>query len=432
MTDHANNPTDTEIADREFALAVVHRLRKAGFESVWAGGCVRDQLLGQIPRDYDVATNARPEQIQEIFGKRRTLAIGAAFGVIVVLGAKGQTPIEVATFRRDAEYSDGRHPDSVTFSSDREDAQRRDFTINGLFYDPIANQLLDYVGGERDLKRGLIRAIGDPGDRFREDKLRMLRAIRFTSTFEFELDAETMLAVQRYAADLRQVSAERIASELRRMLVHRNRLVAVDLLLESGLLLKVIPELTDFVQGEPWQTVRDSFTTLASTQCDTQGLLGWTETETFISAMACLLFPAGDEARSVGRRLKLSNEETEGIDWLVTTIPIINSAAERPWPQVQRILVRPLAIQAVVLASAIALATGLDAEGWKLCRRTLARPIEEWNPPPLINGDDLVANGLMPGREFKRILEAIRDAQLNQQLHSKRDAIAAAIRMVQQ
>lgn len=161
-------------SSREFAVYVVRRLRQAGYESLWAGGCVRDALLGLEPSDYDVATNATPEQIRGCFGRRRTLAIGAAFGVITVLGERGQTPVEVATFRRDAPYSDGRHPDHVTYSTAEEDAQRRDFTINGLFYDPLEDKLVDYVGGREDLERGIVRAIRDPFERFDEDKLRLL------------------------------------------------------------------------------------------------------------------------------------------------------------------------------------------------------------------------------------------------------------------
>ena len=173
---------------RRFAVEVVRRLRGAGFEAYWAGGCVRDQLLGRTPKDYDVATNAVPDQVRALFGRRRTLAIGAAFGVIAVIGPQGPGTVEVTTFRRDAPYSDGRHPDSVTFSSAEEDASRRDFTINGLFYDPVEQRVIDFVGGQEDLAQRRLRAIGDARQRFAEDKLRMLRAVRFAATFAFSLD----------------------------------------------------------------------------------------------------------------------------------------------------------------------------------------------------------------------------------------------------
>jgi len=211
---------------QQFAEDVVGRLREAGFEAYWAGGCVRDQMMGRRPKDFDVATSATPEQIRELFGRRRTLAIGAAFGVITVLGGKPLEPIEVATFRRDAAYSDGRHPDSVTFSSAEEDASRRDFTINGLFYDPVEKKVIDFVGGCEDMQRRVIRAIGCPRDRITEDKLRMLRAVRFAAALEFEIDEETFLAVREMADQIGVVSAERIAAEVTKMLIGRNRVRA--------------------------------------------------------------------------------------------------------------------------------------------------------------------------------------------------------------
>ena len=206
---------------RRFAVEVVRRLRGAGFDAYWAGGCVRDQLLGRTPKDYDVATSATPEQVRELFGHRRTLAIGAAFGVAAVIGPKGSGTVEVTTFRRDAAYSDGRHPDSVTFSSAQEDAARRDFTINGLFYDPIERRVIDFVGGQEDLAAKRIRAIGYARDRFAEDKLRMLRAVRFTAAFAFTLDTDTWAAIAEMAAGnpRRQPRADRhgnAANALRR------------------------------------------------------------------------------------------------------------------------------------------------------------------------------------------------------------------------
>src|SRR6185369_6621765 len=191
------------------AVDVVRCLRGAGHQSLWAGGCVRDQLMEQLPKDYDVATDAVPQQVREVFGKRRTLEIGAAFGVVTVLGPKGAGQIDVATFRRDASYSDGRHPDAVTFSDAEHDAQRRDFTINGLFFDPLAEQVIDYVGGQRDIEQRVIRAIGDPLARIAEDKLRMLRAVRFAARFDFAIDSDTLAAIRQQARELVIVSAER-------------------------------------------------------------------------------------------------------------------------------------------------------------------------------------------------------------------------------
>src|SRR5262245_29980401 len=238
---------------REFALEIAQKLRTAGFEALWAGGCVRDQLLGITPKDSDVATSAKPDEIRDLFGRRRTLPIGASFGVIMVLGPRDAGQIEVATFRKDAAYSDGRHPDAVTFSDAEHDAQRRDFTINGLFFDPLAEQVIDYVGGQQDLARRVIRAIGDPLARIAEDKLRMLRAARFAARFDFALDAGTLAAIRQQAAELVIVSAERVAAELRLILTHASRAAGVQLLADTNLLEVVLPEAAPLLQSrEPW------------------------------------------------------------------------------------------------------------------------------------------------------------------------------------
>src|SRR5690606_36280907 len=179
--------TSSPQASRQFALEVVRRLREAGHQAVWAGGCVRDWLLGLTPKDYDVATSARPDEVQQIFGKRRTLAIGASFGVIAVRGPREAGHVEVATFRSERGYSDGRRPDEVEFTTAELDAQRRDFTINGIFFDPLEDKVIDYVGGQRDLSAGIVRAIGDADERIGEDKLRMLRGVRFAAWFGFSL-----------------------------------------------------------------------------------------------------------------------------------------------------------------------------------------------------------------------------------------------------
>jgi tRNA nucleotidyltransferase/poly(A) polymerase len=194
------------------------------------------------PKDYDVATDAVPDRIREIFGRKKTLAMGAAFGVITVLGGKRAGQIDVATFRRDAAYSDGRHPDAVSFADPEQDAQRRDFTINGLFYDPLDSRVIDFVGGQEDLQAGLVRAIGDPNARIAEDKLRMLRAVRFASRFGFLLERGTAQAIEQHAGELVIVSAERVAAELRMILTHDSRQRGVEMLAKTGLLEVVLPE----------------------------------------------------------------------------------------------------------------------------------------------------------------------------------------------
>ena len=269
---------------RHFALDVVRQLRTAGFEAYWAGGCVRDELLGRRPKDYDVATNATPPQIRALFGNQRTLPLGAAFGVITVLGPRPAGMIEVATFRQDAEYSDGRHPDHVTFSSAREDAARRDFTINGMFFDPVDRKVIDFVGGQEDLQNGLIRAIGSPRLRFGEDKLRMLRAVRFAAAFGFAIDAETAAAVREMAPQITVVSPERIAMEMRRVLTEPGRVQGVRLLVELGLAAAVLPEI---VPGDGASPARVEHAL---------GVLGRLQNPGFPLALAALLAGQADAA----------------------------------------------------------------------------------------------------------------------------------------
>jgi len=417
--------TDPE-QSRRFAIRVVEKLRDAGFQAYWAGGCVRDQLLGRTPKDYDVATNAAPAEIREVFGRRRTLAIGEAFGVIVVLGPKAAGQIEVATFRRDAQYSDGRHPDAVTFCSAEEDAKRRDFTINGLFYDPINDRVIDYVNGQRDIQRRLLRAIGDPFDRIAEDKLRMLRAVRMAATFDFALDASTLAAVQQKSPEITVVSAERITAELRQMLVHQNRCRAVDLLAESRLLTQILPELRGIAPeggsptaNPPWQR--------------TQRVLAHLDRATFPMAFATLVrefaCPADrrvPEVQAIGKRLRLTNKEERDTEFLLVHEQAVRSASRIPWPQLQRILVQEGASDLLSYSHAVAEAIGEGGQDIDYCRDKLALPKEELDPLPLINGDDLKEAGLPPGPAYKQIIEAVRDAQLEGRVGTKEQALDLA------
>jgi poly(A) polymerase len=399
---------------REFALEVVQSLRATGFEALWAGGCVRDQLLGIEPKDYDVATSAKPDEIRELFGRRRTLAIGASFGVITVLGPRTAGQIEVATFRTDAAYSDGRHPDSVTFTTAEKDAARRDFTINGLFFDPVAGEVVDYVGGCDDLDRKIIRAIGDPSARIAEDKLRMLRAVRFAATFGFEIEPETLSAIQRAAAEITTVSPERIGMEMRRMLVDRNRVTAVDLLRDAGLLPHVLPEVAG-LEPVDWQVTRRVLAELSE--------------PTISLALAALLWKvnAPNVANVVGRRLRYTNKEIELAAWLLSRLSVAAAAHELHWPEVQRVLVHEGAHELIELHAAIA---GPQNVALAFCRERLAWPIERLNPPPLVDGAALIAHGLAPGPEFSRLLELTRDAQLRGEVATAGEALALVDRIL--
>lgn len=411
---------------RQFAVEVVGRLRGCGHEALWAGGCVRDQLLGLTPKDYDVATSARPDQIREIFGFQRTLPIGAAFGVISVLGPKGAGHIEVATFRRDAEYLDGRHPSGVTFTNAEEDAKRRDFTINGIFYDPLLEKVIDYVGGQQDLAGRVVRAIGNPRQRFAEDKLRMLRAVRFAAVFQFALAPETFAAIIEQADELTVVSVERIAAELRRMLVHPERRRAMELLRQSRLLEVVFPEAASAAQApaenEPAHTWENKLAILAALR-----------DPTFSVALAAVLRDLGEAgeprlelARQICWGLSLSNEEAHGVEKLLREESLIRSAPELPWPRLQRILIAPRVQELLDYAEAVAAVLDGATTAVDHCRQLLLLPSDQLDPPPLINGDDLKRLGIPPGPKYRTILEAVRDAQLEGKVAGKNDAQALA------
>jgi tRNA nucleotidyltransferase/poly(A) polymerase len=402
---------------RHFAVEVVRRLRAAGFEAYWAGGCVRDQLLKRAPKDYDVATNATPPQIRALFGRRRTLAVGVAFGVITVRGPRQAGMVEVTTFREDAAYSDGRHPDHVTFSSAQDDAARRDFTINGLFYDPLAEQVIDFVGGQADLTGGLIRAIGRAHERFAEDKLRMLRAVRFAATFAFRLEAETLAAMHEMAQQITVVSPERIAMEMHRMLVEPGRTTAVRLLLETGLAAAILPEIVpaDDAQRQRLERTLDILDRLCGPG--------------FALALAALLDELVDAAgaRAVCRRWRLSNQQTDRVGWLVGHRAALQGARQMPASALQPILIADGIDDLLALWEAAAPG---NADEVAYCRALLAQPREVRDPPPLLTGDDLLKHGVRPGPQFRVLLQRIRDAQLDGQLRTKAEALAMVDRLM--
>lgn len=404
---------------RAFAREVVERLRAGGFEAYWAGGCVRDQLLGRISKDYDVATSARPEEIRAVFGARRTHAVGAAFGVITVLGPPGAGHIEVATFREDAAYSDGRRPDAVSFSTPQADAKRRDFTINGLFYDPLEDRVIDFVGGQEDLARGLVRAIGDPQERFAEDKLRLLRAARFTAALGFGLDEATRRSLVAMASQITVVSAERIAAEMRHMLVHPSRAAAVRLLAEVGLLRVILPELDAADDKEQaWAVTLDA---LARLDSPTFSLALATTVHAFVD-------PKGVEA--LARRWKLSTHELRRTRWLVEHQLALCDARRAGWPRLQRLLVTPGIRELLALHTALVPSQGRSSDDVDYCRDRLGLPAAELNPPPLLTGDDLIAHGVARGKDYQRLLGAARDAQLEKRIATKAEALALVDRLL--
>jgi len=428
---------------REFAVEVVRRLRDAGFEALWAGGCVRDLLLGIVPKDYDVATSAVPNQVRDLFGRRRTQAVGASFGVILIRGPRDAGSVEVATFRTDGSYIDGRRPESVEFSTPEEDAQRRDFTINGMFFDPLTQQVRDYVGGERDLSAGIIRAIGDPHDRVREDKLRMLRAVRFAATLDFELDPVTADAIREMAAEIHAVSAERITQELRRMLVDPHRMRAMKLADEVGLLRVILPELeyildegTDTEPSAEWNVTLQMLQLLQEPDFELaaaallQGIAPDPGAPLARSDTGVEDETIGESARRICRRLRMSNEETAQIAWLLSRRHELDDAPQLPLAKLKRLIAHHYFHNLLSLQRVERLARNQPLEPVLFCEEHIRRtPEEEINPPELISGEDLIAMGLSPGPRFKELLEAVRDAQLNGEISTAAEAVALVERL---
>ena len=391
---------------------------------------MRDFLLGRDPQDYDVATNARPEQVRQIFGHRQTAAVGASFGVILVRGPGKAGTVEVATFRTEGPYRDGRRPESVAFTTPEEDAQRRDFTINGMFYDPITHDVLDYVGGERDLSAGLVRAIGDPHDRMREDKLRMLRAVRFAAALEFELDPTTAAAIREMAGEIHVVSAERIAQELRRMLVDSQRRRAMELAWQVGLLSQIFPELNPILAAEPAEKSTEAFQRIGQ-------MLHLLEKPSFETALAVLLHVLFTSETSpdqtvktidrICRRLRLSNRETEQLSWLLVHQYALADAPRLQPATLKRLLAHPLIRDLLAVSRVERIVTNDDLAPVIFCEEFLQNtPLEEIDPPPLVTGDDLISRGLSPGPQFRNLLTAVRDAQLNGEITTS----AAALELV--
>lgn len=418
---------------RQFAVEVVARLKSSGFDALWAGGCVRDLLLGKAPKDYDVATTARPEQVRKLFGHGRTVPVGASFGVMMVLGpTKDAGQVEVATFRTEGPYLDGRRPENVQFCTPEQDAHRRDFTINGMFYDPVASRVYDYVGGEKDLAAGVVRAIGNPRDRMSEDKLRMLRAVRFTATLEFTLDGATADAIRAMASEIHVVSVERIAQELRRMLVDRRRRKAMEWAESVGLLLEILPELTPSLQeGGSWETtlrclqlLEEPTFELAFATVLRDAAYGGAPSATSAPRFAADRRHAGDAAWTVCRRLKLSNDEAERISWLLSHRGALAEARRLSKADLKRALTHRGTAELLEFHRVETIATGGDVSAFAFCRDYLAStPPEILNPPALVDGRDLKALGVPTGPKFRELLDAVREEQLNERLPTRETAL---------
>jgi len=425
--DPVNRPKST----REDAVTLLKRLRDAGHMAYFAGGCVRDMLLGREPKDFDVATDAPPNRVRELFSNSQ--AVGAAFGVILVRLRGSQ--IEVATFRAEDRYLDGRHPSHVRFTTAEEDAKRRDFTINGLFLDPLNDEVIDYVGGQEDLKAGRIRAIGNPTRRFDEDSLRLLRAVRFSARFGFPIEPATAAAIVEHAPQLKRISPERVAEELRIMLTPPTRGTAWRMLWE----LELLPVIFRFLRGpreprrqsrpllfdrvDPGAAIPFGLALAAAVLCFRM------RTEPQVSDARMLLTKSEIQAavHAMRQGLKVSNEESEQMrGTLAGVAPLL---ADQP-PGVallKRFLAEPTANLSRALLDAQH-AVGVETQRIDWLRKELdALERTDFAPPPLINGDILTGLGLVPGPLFKKILDEVYDAQLEGRVGTREEAERMAL-----
>lgn len=381
---------------REGALTIVRTLRAAGFEALWAGGCVRDMVLGIPPKDYDIATSARPEAVMAAFDK--TIPVGVQFGVVRVVLSGHQ--YEVATFRADGEYLDGRRPEGVRWSSAREDVLRRDFTINGLLFDPVAESIIDYVDGQRDIAGRLIRAIGEPRARFGEDHLRVLRALRFSARLGFAIEDDTWREVQAFAARVISVSIERIRDEIERLLTEGGADRGLSLLVDSGVGQAVLADLDLTIPARHFRGIG---------ACD--AATGW--------ALLLAHVPAA-EALARLDTFRLSNQFTRLVHEIVTTVAALRTYASLQDADKKRLLRKDGTPRALLVATAegVDLSTAkTDLQRW---------PPELLSPPALITGRDLSEAGHRPGPGFREALEAVETAQLEGRIDSKDEALAIA------
>jgi poly(A) polymerase len=424
------------------ANSICDALRRKGFEALLVGGCVRDMLLGREPADYDVATDATPEKVMGLFPE--ALAVGAQFGVILV--PRDGLKVEVATFRSDVGYSDGRHPDRVVYSKTaQEDVQRRDFTINGLLMRPDTEEVLDFVGGQADLKAKIIRAIGEADRRFTEDKLRMMRAVRFAARFEFEIEAETFRAIRRHVKEIGQVSPERLREELTKMLTEGAARRAFKLLDQTWLLQQVLPEVGAMKgveqppqyhpEGDVWI---HTLLMLEGLSAGTSPTLAWGVLLHDVGKPPTFrpVSETGDRIRFDGhvdvgvrmaeeicKRLRFSNEDTEQILALVNNHMRFKDVESMRAATLKRFVRLPQFDEHLALHRLDCLSSNRHLETYEFVQRFIAEtPAEQVRPERLLTGDDLQAMGLRPGPVFSRILQALEDAQLEGEIRTRQEA----------
>jgi len=430
------------VTPRELANSICEVLRRNGYQALLVGGCVRDLLLGREPADYDVTTDATPEEVMKIFPE--SVAVGAQFGVTLI--PRDGLKVEVATFRSDVGYSDGRHPDRVVYSkTPEEDVQRRDFTINGLLMRHDTNKVLDFVGGQADLKAGIVQAIGEPGRRFAEDKLRMMRAVRFAARFGFEIEAETFRAIRKHVGEIHQVSPERLRDELTKLLTEGAARQGFELLDETWLLQRVLPEIAAMKgveqppqyhpEGDVWIHTRMMLEGLPAGSLPT---LAWGvllhdvgKPPTFRPASETgdrIRFDGHVEvgvrmAEEICKRLRFSNEETEQILALVNNHMRFKDVESMRTSTLKKFVRQPHFDEHLALHRLDCLSSNRHLEAYEFVQRFIAEtPPEQVRPERVLTGDDLQSMGFRPGPLFSEILGAVEEAQLEGEIQSRDDA----------
>jgi poly(A) polymerase len=425
----------------EEAIKVISKLQQSGYLAYFAGGCVRDLLRDEIPTDYDIATNALPEQVTALFNKTRS--VGAHFGVIIVIS--GEFVFEVATFRNDGSYGDGRRPETVEFTSPEEDVLRRDFTINGIFYDPIKDLTIDYVNGQDDIKSGTVRAIGNPESRFKEDHLRLLRAVRFAARFDYKIEENTWAAICSNAKEIKNISEERIRDELSKILVDPQRVQGFDLLMESGLMEAILPEIIDLKgceqppqfhpEGDVFVHTRLMLTLLKEDPSLSLVLsvllhdIGKPATFSYDEEADRIRFNGHDKigsgmATTILRRLKYPNKIIEEVTEMVDNHMTFKDVQKMREAKLKRFMARSTFEDETELHRVDCLGSwgGLDNYDF-LNQKRADFDNEPIIPPPLLTGNDLIEIGWNPGPELGKILTKVQDLQLEGSLSTKVEAL---------
>jgi poly(A) polymerase len=421
------------------ALAIAKKIASHGHVAYFAGGCVRDEIMGKSPEDFDIATTATPEQIESIFPK--TVPVGRQFGVVLVI--EDNLTFEVATFRKEGGYVDGRHPTEIAFTVPQEDARRRDFTVNGIFYDPLSEKIIDFVGGSFDIQQKIIRAIGDPYQRFDEDKLRILRAVRFAATLEFQIETKTWKAVKEMASQIHEVSPERIRDEIVKILTRPGAGRGLDLLLESGLLHEILPEV-EALKGVPQPP---KFHPEGDVYVHTRGLLERMKNPSAVLALSALLHDVGKPrtyavkedgkitfyehaplgarmARDIMKRLRFSNDEIEDVANCIDNHMAFADVQRMRSGKLKRLVSRPTFQDELELHRIDCEASHGMLQNFEfLTQKQKEFEKEDLKPKPLINGHDLQELGMVPGPAMKPLLEELYDLQLEGTIQTREQAL---------